>query len=785
MFLLQTNKKQGFFQYVLTYALGFLLLITLSSILGYELSFQQHIMITLIAFFLTLSLCYNRYTFFMCIGLIILLYLLQYYYFGQAITLYLNNLIISIMDSFSSRVVPTYFHPTLFALIAFMVYIIFYFIRLRLQVHPLLYLVPWGILYGFEYFIPLMEYRYFLYFIPMALLALALHKQKSIGTHFFWRSFGFITCFAVGIFIATGVHKLPLWFDQPKNLVFTLGTSIENMSFFGETVEAPVEYRPQSSLQQHTFNDNTLVMNVTAKKPHYLRALIMDDFTGNSWTLYEDQTLVEPPIALDQTRKGFPYLLALSQGKRVEDLSQYYHTSFKSDLLPTESFDLTIDLQNISTKYFFLPYWPVAPIPFAKVAGPSANLSASKTGMLSSDIPLGKDSTYIIKGEQILHNEHIVYRALKESYVGLDDTLQKVTAYDYTGDGTWPNFTGPTTAEMPERIYQLARDLTASYDDDIDKVLAIESYLASQHTYTLEPPETPKDRNMVDYFLFDSKEGFCTYYATAMTIMVRSIGLPARYVRGYKMPAKDTGPGEEFFIKQGEPLPDEQQVFSVRQRNAHAWVEVYFQGFGWVAFEPTSAFYEEPTYTTKPPEVTPASNPLPPVNKPPQPEVFKLKNIVSNPYFGAVMIWSLILTLLGLALFSPLKAWHRYKRFTPRESFTYHYLSVLYLLEQLGHERSPHHTLSAYARQLRRESYLHQYIDFEPLTLAYEGLLYGKDDISDDHLEKIIEGQKTLLQCLRWRKKYFAYLNYFIESYKRIIKTFPRHDAKTKQGKAS
>jgi hypothetical protein len=78
----------------------------------------------------------------------------------------------------------------------------------------------------------------------------------------------------------------------------------------------------------------------------------------------------------------------------------------------------------------------------------------------------------------------------------------------------------------------------------------------------------------VEYFLFDSMKGYCTYYASAMTMMVRSLGIPARYVEGYALPAK----------------PGSDGVYKVTNELAHAWVEVFFEGFGWVRFEPTSPF---------------------------------------------------------------------------------------------------------------------------------------------------------------------------------------------------
>lgn len=127
---------------------------------------------------------------------------------------------------------------------------------------------------------------------------------------------------------------------------------------------------------------------------------------------------------------------------------------------------------------------------------------------------------------------------------------------------------------LPARVKDLAKNLTSTCKTDYDKAKAIEKYLSNNYVYTLAPDPTPKDRDFTDYFLFDLKEGYCTYYATAMTVMVRSLGIPARYVEGYSLP----------------PIAGANGVYEVTNQQAHAWVEVYFEGFGWLPFEPTSPF---------------------------------------------------------------------------------------------------------------------------------------------------------------------------------------------------
>jgi transglutaminase-like putative cysteine protease len=127
--------------------------------------------------------------------------------------------------------------------------------------------------------------------------------------------------------------------------------------------------------------------------------------------------------------------------------------------------------------------------------------------------------------------------------------------------------------DLPARVQELAQKITLDETNPYDKAMAIERYLRANYPYDLEIPAPPQDQDVADYFLFDLKRGYCDYYATAMVVLARSSGIPARFVSGY-------APGEY-------DAPNAQYV--VRELNAHSWVEVYFPEIGWVEFEPTAA----------------------------------------------------------------------------------------------------------------------------------------------------------------------------------------------------
>ena len=122
---------------------------------------------------------------------------------------------------------------------------------------------------------------------------------------------------------------------------------------------------------------------------------------------------------------------------------------------------------------------------------------------------------------------------------------------------------------LDPRVKKLAETITARSTNDYDKAANIQRYLIANYAYTLNLTSAGKDP--LAYFLFTRHAGHCEYFATAMTIMLRSIGVPARYVTGF-LPGEYNDVGGDYII---------------RGSDAHAWVEVYFPDYGWMTFDPT------------------------------------------------------------------------------------------------------------------------------------------------------------------------------------------------------
>lgn len=164
----------------------------------------------------------------------------------------------------------------------------------------------------------------------------------------------------------------------------------------------------------------------------------------------------------------------------------------------------------------------------------------------------------------------------------------------------YPNWVNETYLQLPEdfspRIRELAEQVSEPYQTPYEKTLAITNYLRAEIEYSGNMALPNENTDPLEYFLFESQKGFCNYYASAEVLMLRSIGIPARLAVGYA---------------QGEPNL-QQSIYVVRERDQHAWPEVYFPGIGWVEFEPTSNQdpLERPQEREEAPTIAPFANPV-------------------------------------------------------------------------------------------------------------------------------------------------------------------------------
>lgn len=154
-------------------------------------------------------------------------------------------------------------------------------------------------------------------------------------------------------------------------------------------------------------------------------------------------------------------------------------------------------------------------------------------------------------------------------------------------------------ANLPKRITSLAKEITSTKTTLLDQVLAIQAYLKSSGEFRyskVDTPHTPANHDYVDHFLFDSKIGYCDNFSSAMVVLLRTLGIPARWTKGFTMGYQTGNHSNEL------------KEYNILSSNAHSWPEVYFPGFGWLPFEPTPAFANPATAQSRQ-ETTPTAIP--------------------------------------------------------------------------------------------------------------------------------------------------------------------------------
>jgi transglutaminase-like putative cysteine protease len=244
----------------------------------------------------------------------------------------------------------------------------------------------------------------------------------------------------------------------------------------------------------------------------------------------------------------------------------------------------------------------------------------------------------------------------------------------------------PLPEELPERVTALARESTAGAPTAYEKALALQDYLRT-YPYTLELDAPPADRDVVDYFLFDLKRGYCDYYASAMVVMARSVGLPARLAVGYATGAYD----------------QDDQVYRISMAEAHSWPEIYFNEFGWIPFEPTSARtvieygeidqWAEESKTAQQAEI----------------EAFETESTpgkgipASRLWLLALIPLGVVLVVVGILAVAAIRM-RRYRRGTPRQIIAFLYRQLLRSGRRLGlmlsASQTPHEFLAAFRSEL-------------------------------------------------------------------------------------
>jgi hypothetical protein len=228
-----------------------------------------------------------------------------------------------------------------------------------------------------------------------------------------------------------------------------------------------------------------------------------------------------------------------------------------------------------------------------------------------------------------------------------------------TAGDDYPRWVSDRYLKLPEtvtdRTRELASRLAAGQSNAFDTATAVEEYVRSTIAYNEDIAAPPNDQDVVDYVLFESQEGYCEYYASAMAVLLRAEGIPSRVVGGYFPAPYDPNEGGHLY----------------REKNAHLWVEAFFPGYGWIPFEPTAnrelldygdltAPAQEaalPTPAATPPPIVAEPTPPPIAETPAEQPPLTPPDILSEPARLARWIGLALAALLAVASVAAFTAW--------------------------------------------------------------------------------------------------------------------------------
>lgn len=550
-------------------------------------------------------------------------------------------------------------------------------------------IVPAGIVLLINtYFAPRPTTGYLIAFVVMALLLLvrtnlseqqlrwreqSVYFNQDIVWDFLRNGLSFTVAIVVLAWIIPGLGRNP----QVREFLSPVNQSWENTAQSVQRLYQGLN-RPQEVVGS-SFGDrlalggernvgDSLVFQAQALRARYWRAVVFDTFDGRQWLNTADT----------QANYDAGQIVPVASWRAREPVSQTI-----SLLAPVG--DVLFGAADVAQASLRMnatvrPQAGAAPIPAAQVA----------PGTPPVEFTLIRASRDLAQGD---------------SYAFVS-AATKASVQDLENAGTdYPPEILDKFVQIPQgfspRVVELAQQLTANSATPYEKAKAIETYLRTI-PYDDAIPAPAADVDPLEYFLFDIQRGYCDYYATAMAMMLRVVGVPARTASGY---AEGT-------------FDQESQSYYITQRDAHTWVEVFFPEYGWIEFEPTASEspLERPrneddqmAVTSQQEEQQPESPlaPTPPAQRDPGdlPPQFTGEELVPPPGAGAGTlpwwVWA-----LALLLILPIGAWMIWRaRNSGPSAFSADLPLLLYerlqqWAQRLGVGHSPHQTPYEHSRSV-------------------------------------------------------------------------------------
>ncbi|MCL2718564.1 MAG: DUF3488 and transglutaminase-like domain-containing protein [Lachnospiraceae bacterium] len=476
----------------------------------------------------------------------------------------------------------------------------------------------------------------------------------------------------------------------------------------------------------------------------YLRGNVFDSFDGNSWNANAEPT--ENEFLLDLIEMIYA----------IERFDPGFRTNYLAHS------DLNISYTGLSSNYVFVPlrmlkidsktglnmteYESELRFDSVKSRGTEYNLTyfQANSGQDFFREMIISENMYEYDVQPPVNMMLDYFLLLGEPFQSLDRILKERSEkihHRYTEKY-------PISEDVRNFLTEIIKDAENNYE----KCKAIERALAGQagidFQYTKTPGGLPEGKDFLDYFLLESHSGYCTYFATAFTLLVRELGLPSRYVQGFMVYDEDLG----------------RKPVAVTNTMAHAWPEVYFDGVGWISFEPTPGFghsryqYWLPTFTSNVALERPAS-PMPEIPETPEPEESFIKQLLPQnegnfSLFSLVLIIisSLIIAVTVFIFIDYLVKKRRFSRYGPAEQFIEHVRANLQILNLLGLRFLPGETICEFKERVNSE---------EPMPLNFldlcEYFLYRENTAVPEMIATVLSDRKTIFEIIKhkWGLRYY------------------------------
>ncbi len=420
--------------------------------------------------------------------------------------------------------------------------------------------------------------------------------------------------------------------------------------------------------------DDSPVFMTTIEELHYWRVESKEVYTGLGW----ETEPAEPP----------------SESVNPDDVSlDSIHAITYNDNVRSE--ELTAEVEVLRNN----------PYPFVIFPGELQSIETEEDRIYQMNTITNMLKTFDQAEESGLGEYTVNYKVPQFS-----ETVLSNSSTDYPAEITERYLQLPE--DLPEEIQRLTEEIVADEDDPYGRAKAIEQYFSrngfSYNTTDVAVPGSNDD--YVAQFLFESKLGYCDNFSSSMAVMLRTIGIPTRWIKGFTR-----GDYEQT-------LQDGRRMYQITNSNAHSWVEVYFEGVGWVPFEPTQGFLDLPNFVSDYEDNTTETDVAEEQDEQNEQARNTEDSSGSTGYqfsinLDKVLTWLkwgslsllVLLVISGTIAFLTRKKWldkYFLWRFRKRKGdehvFDDAYHCLLWLLEQYGIKKRPHQTLREFALEVDR-----------------------------------------------------------------------------------